>query len=420
MFSHSFEQSGYLMSILACHYPAEIAVAKSADAEFSANYGTEQIKVITVKEIESAVTAVIVLNGFGYPVEVFDSAAGIIDTSGKLKIPAIGRLHQFGQHSKAVNGFSQRRIFHFRCSVPMFHPSAVLKKRDIISHCFNSKDDTELVIHLYGNLAHPMFDAGSFYPRVKVIAHFVLICCMEFAAKERGYIFGFDRENCSSYDFFVNRLKVIFVLKDNICCIFNLHNAPMIITGKMSDYRTILSGDFIKLAVNFLYIDAICQHLGLAKIVNLGKDIIEHLKRNVFLFKYPRQQVVSVKVKLKPERCPCRNSQIAQPQFGRDEIEVIVQAFTGNCFEICSLSLFVMPWFIGGAGFHSRINMYQAGMGSALLDDIVNPAFATNVGLIVYGSKLGVRQKEGLGAKFKISSMGFFGKIVDSVRNLLP
>lgn len=58
---------------------------------------------------------------------------------------------------------------------------------------------------------------------------------------------------------------------------------------------------------------------------------------------------------------------------------------------------------------------------SGLIDDIMSPAFATPVGLLIYGAKQ--LPKENLtrfGKKIKLPSMGIFTKIVDSIRDLLP
>lgn len=56
-----------------------------------------------------------------------------------------------------------------------------------------------------------------------------------------------------------------------------------------------------------------------------------------------------------------------------------------------------------------------------LIDDIMSPSFATPVGLIIYGAK---RLPKGnlttFGKKIKLPSIGFLGKIVDSIKDLLP
>ncbi len=58
---------------------------------------------------------------------------------------------------------------------------------------------------------------------------------------------------------------------------------------------------------------------------------------------------------------------------------------------------------------------------SGLIDDIIVPSFATPVGLIIYGSK--DSQSENLttfGKKMKLPVTGIFGKIVSTVKDLLP
>ncbi len=56
-----------------------------------------------------------------------------------------------------------------------------------------------------------------------------------------------------------------------------------------------------------------------------------------------------------------------------------------------------------------------------LIDDIMTPAFATSVGLLIYGAKQ--MPSEGLTSfakKIKLPSVGIFGKLIDNIKNLLP
>ena len=56
-----------------------------------------------------------------------------------------------------------------------------------------------------------------------------------------------------------------------------------------------------------------------------------------------------------------------------------------------------------------------------LIDDIITPSFATPVGLLIYGAKhLPKENLTRFGKKIKLPSMGFLGKIIDSIRDLLP
>jgi len=57
-----------------------------------------------------------------------------------------------------------------------------------------------------------------------------------------------------------------------------------------------------------------------------------------------------------------------------------------------------------------------------LIDDVIAPAFAVPIGLIIYGSKQGVSE-EGLTSitkKFKLPSKGIVGKLIETIKDLLP
>jgi cell division protein FtsA len=56
-----------------------------------------------------------------------------------------------------------------------------------------------------------------------------------------------------------------------------------------------------------------------------------------------------------------------------------------------------------------------------LVDDIMNPSFASAVGLIIYGTK--AEPKESLpsfGKRFKLPGKGALGKLVETIKDLLP
>jgi len=56
-----------------------------------------------------------------------------------------------------------------------------------------------------------------------------------------------------------------------------------------------------------------------------------------------------------------------------------------------------------------------------LIDDVITPSFATPVGLILYGAaKEPEESLTSFSRRFKLPSKGIFGKLVDSVRDLLP
>ena len=379
MLSQSLKKPGHLVPLFVLDDFTQRAITESADVKFTADDRTEQFKVIAVKEIESSIASVILFNGPGYFVQVFDSAERVIDSRDKLNVPAIGCFHQSDKQRQAVNGFFQRRIFHFPCAVPVFHPSVVFKERDVIGHSFNSKNEAELVIHLYGDFTHSMFNTSSFDPCAKIIAHFILVTAMELTPKECGDIFGFDRVDGGADNFIIDRFKITFFLEDYISSVFNLHKAPVIVIYKVPNNRTVLPDDFIQLAMNTFDIDVISKFLGLTKIVNLHKDIIEHLKINLLLTHRRSQQIVPVTVKLQPKRRPCRHSQITQPQLGGNEVKVIVQTFAGYRLEICFTGFFVVPRLVGGAQFHRREYMHKPRMRTSLFDNIANPTFFTEI-----------------------------------------
>jgi cell division protein FtsA len=58
---------------------------------------------------------------------------------------------------------------------------------------------------------------------------------------------------------------------------------------------------------------------------------------------------------------------------------------------------------------------------AGLIDDIITPSFATSIGLLLYGAKAHPAENlTSFAKKMKLPSVGIFGKIIDSIKNLLP
>lgn len=58
---------------------------------------------------------------------------------------------------------------------------------------------------------------------------------------------------------------------------------------------------------------------------------------------------------------------------------------------------------------------------NGLVDDILNPSFATSIGLLIYGSNIEVEEStSSFGKKMKLPTSGIFGKVFNTIRDLLP
>lgn len=66
-----------------------------------------------------------------------------------------------------------------------------------------------------------------------------------------------------------------------------------------------------------------------------------------------------VHVKLKPERWPCRDAEIAEAEFPIDKIEIVIvmKALVLVEFQEGLSGCFIMLWFVSITAFHSRDNI---------------------------------------------------------------
>ncbi len=82
---------------------------------------------------------------------------------------------------------------------------------------------------------------------------------------------------------------------------------------------------------------------------------------------------MAVHVELQTERGPCGDTQIAEPKFFVNEIEIIVETFALVKLKECLPIGLVMPWFVSIALFHGRKDVDQPFGLSGFLNHFLNP-----------------------------------------------
>ncbi|MFA7061593.1 MAG: hypothetical protein WC156_12360, partial [Pedobacter sp.] len=72
----------------------------------------------------------------------------------------------------------------------------------------------------------------------------------------------------------------------------------------------------------------VSQFLGTIPVVNVDKGIVGHFVTDSIRCQHSGKPVMSVAVKLKTKRAPCRNAKIDKSQLFILKIEVVMKAFT--------------------------------------------------------------------------------------------
>jgi hypothetical protein len=234
----------------------------------------------------------------------------------------------------------------------MFYRSVVLKKGDIVYRDLNSQNQAKLIVHLYGNRAHAVFDPGSLDACVEIIAHLTFIVPMKLSAKEGCDVFRLYGMNGGTSQMFIDGLKILLGPEHDIGCIFGLHDAPVISHAELFDDRTKTFCKKIEPCVEQFNFEGIRKTLSVTKIRNTRKAIVDKIKWNGALVQLHGQPGMSIKIDLEAKRTPSRHADIEKPELLINKIEVIVQAFAIVGLKKRLVRLFVMPWLIGLAGFH--------------------------------------------------------------------
>src|SRR4029077_1139946 len=100
-------------------------------------------------------------------------------------------------------------------------------------------------------------------------------------------------------------------------------------------------------------------------VVDAQKGVVGKLEADPGGGELAGQPAMSVAIELQAERTPSRDAQIDQAQLGVDEVEVIMQAFTGSRAQESAMGLLAVPGLVGGTSFHRRNEMTPDGSVSA-------------------------------------------------------
>ena len=124
-------------------------------------------------------------------------------------------------------------------------------------------------------------------------------------------------------------------------------------------------------------VDPVRELLGGFNILDFQESIIVHAVSNLFLLQFTGKEIVSIHIELQTERRPGRDTEITEPKFFVNEIEIIVETFSLVKLKECLPRGLVMPWIISIALFHGRKDMDQPFGLSGFLDDFLDPVIFT-------------------------------------------
>src|SRR5215472_1839395 len=168
------------------------------------------------------------------------------------------------------------------------------------------------------------------------------------------------RESCS-----IERFEDGLRAEHQIGGVFDLHEAPVVGRSEEVEYRTALRGIAVEDLMQSDGREVVGQCLRPLPVVDAQKGVVGQLEADAGGGELASQPAMSVAIELETERTPGGNAQIDQAQVGVDEVEVIMQAFTGRRAQERAMGLLAMPGLVSGAGFHRRDDMHQAGMVAA-------------------------------------------------------
>ena len=375
MLPESTNGSGQLCACPVRQLFAELPVGDPANEVLAAHDSEDQVEIGREEEVDAAIgSASVILNRTADAIQVATTGRVVFQGREEIQVAAIGRGEDFPDRTQAVDSFLDRRIFHFRAAIPVYHLTVVFKERDVIGRRLDAQDMAELVVHLNGSGPQAVAQPGTFDQDVIAGSPFSFEERAEaIAPGEGGDIIGLDLLDGAACERRVKRRQVIGTAEDEVGGIFDLQETPMPTRGKHILDGADLAGPAIQALVEDKRIEIVGQCLGAGEIFHGDEGVVLLGKVDLLAAQSAGQPVVAIAVELKPERSPGGHAQVAQAQKFVDEVEVEVGTPSSGGLQVGAAGRSIMPRLEATAILHGREDMHQARMGAPLLQDGGNP-----------------------------------------------
>ncbi len=220
-----------------------------------------------------------------------------------------------------------------------------------------------------------VLDPSAFDARVKIIAKVFPVVTGELAVAEEGRdLIGFDNVDRGAGDGLIDASQVALPVEDDIRRVLRLHDAPVVGDAECPDDGTVRLGESVESPVKSTQLDRVGELLSRGEVFNPRERVVQDPVGDVLCSHLRGQQVVTVEVELEAEGTPCGDAQIAEAKLRIDEVEIVVDAFSGVGAQKCPARLLVVPRLVGGACLHRREDVNEARVTAALCENLLNPA----------------------------------------------
>ena len=137
-----------------------------------------------------------------------------------------------------------------------------------------------------------------------------------------------------------------------------LSNSALRFSARFRDWTVALC-ESIQNLMEVFWIDPVREFLDGFDIRHFQESIIMHAVSNFLLLQFIGEQVRAVHIELQTERRPGRDTEVTEPKFFVNEIEIIVETFALVKLKECLSRGLVMPGFISIALFHGGKDVDQ-------------------------------------------------------------
>ncbi len=250
-------------------------VLETCDGPLASRQGLEKLQVVWGEQVEAPGATTMLADRRGQAFDLVQSRGGVRQVGKEVEIALVGRAQQVAENRQAVDGLLHRRELGLARAIVVFHRPVVAKERDIIGRRLDPEDQAVLVIELDGHGSHAVFDPCTLHTGMEIGAKFLGVVAGQLATEEGSYVVGFEGVDGRPDQGLVQGLEVVWMQKDKVGGILDLHEAPVIAVIKLLDDGTVLRRQSIEPLVESLNRKVIGQGLGAIGIAYLGKGVVQ-------------------------------------------------------------------------------------------------------------------------------------------------
>ena len=313
---------------------AEVSVTEATEGVFASHECGEEAKVVLTSGIEAPLSAPLMAEGLGEPLEAFSGRGRVLDDGESVQIPLVGGERDLGIAREVGDTFGHGKPTQNKAT-SSFPPTPYLEGVGPVDDGLDAQHAPMFVVHFHPVLLDGVFDPQTGPPLLVMRENLSLKVPVKFFPEEGQDILGAEARRGMPGQLFIQELKGGRVLEHDVGGELGLFGDPVVCfsleevghqgVGSASesgqDARPVFLGE------------AMGEGLGAPRVLDAQESVVALPVGNCVLAEFAGQPVVAVEADLNREGKPGLQAQVHEAQLPVNEVEVETQALASGVDE---------------------------------------------------------------------------------------